>query len=223
MTSELERASALVDELETKRAQHVARAEKLAAERDEIALGAFTGNGKQRERVDEIHTMLVKHSSELAALDSALKSAHQRVADRRAAEARKADRQKAEALRKHVDELAAVPAFIDEHLEAALSGLLAYDRGIAELHTKFSVAFPTDIQTRLGMVAVIATFLQKLPPTWFNEIAGGVRYLSPAQRKTANSYFAQIEAGLRTAIKQRTGDAEQDPESRRQPNKERAA
>ena len=47
MTSELERASALVDELETKRAQHVAKAEKLAAERDEIALGAFTGNGKQ--------------------------------------------------------------------------------------------------------------------------------------------------------------------------------
>jgi hypothetical protein len=54
MPSELEKASALVGELEAKRAQHVAKAEKLAAERDEIALGAFTGNGKQRERVDEI-------------------------------------------------------------------------------------------------------------------------------------------------------------------------
>jgi chromosome segregation ATPase len=83
MPSELEKASALVGELEAKRAQHVAKAEKRAAERDEIALGAFTGNGKQRERVDEIHTTLAKHSSELAALDSALKSAHQRVADRR--------------------------------------------------------------------------------------------------------------------------------------------
>jgi hypothetical protein len=210
MTSELERASALVDVLETKRAQHVAKAERLAAERDEIALGAFTGNGKQRERVDEIHTMLAKHSSELAALDSALKSAHQRVADRRAAETRKVDRQKATELLKHVDELAELPAFVDEHLAAALRGLLAYDRGIAELHNKFNVTFPTDVQTRLGMVAVLATFLQKLPQTWFNEIAGGVRYLSPAQRKTASSYFAQVEPSLRTAIKQRTGDAEQD-------------
>jgi hypothetical protein len=122
---------------------------------------------------------------------------------------RKVDRQKAAELRKHVDQLADVPAFIDEHLAAALSGLLAYDRGVAELHNKFGVTFPTDVQTRSGMVAVIATFLQKLPQTWFNEIAGGVRYLPPAQRKTASSYFAQVEPSLRTAIKQRLGDAEQ--------------
>jgi hypothetical protein len=121
-----------------------------------------------------------------------------------------ADRANARELRKHADHLGAVPAFIDDHLAAALSGLLAYDRGVAELHNKFHVAFPTDVQTRLGMVAVLATFLQKLPPTWFKEVAGGVRYLPPAQRKTATSYFAQIEASLRAAIKQRLGDAEQD-------------
>jgi hypothetical protein len=112
-----------------------------------------------------------------------------------------------------ISELSELPAFVDEHLEAALRGLLAYDRGIAELHNKFHVTFPTDVQTRLGMVAVIATFLQKLPPTWFNEIAGGVRYLSPAQRKTASSYFAQVEPSLRTAIHQRTGDAAPEKEN----------
>jgi phage replication-related protein YjqB (UPF0714/DUF867 family) len=70
--SEIEKASALVDELETKRAQHIAKAEKLAAERNEIALTAFTAGGKSRSRLDEIHATLAKHGFELAALDSAI-------------------------------------------------------------------------------------------------------------------------------------------------------
>src|SRR2546429_6784956 len=103
--TEIEKALALVDELETKRAQHIAKAEKLENERDEIALGAFTGDGKNHKRLDEIHTTLARHGSELAAIDAALTAANRRVADLRAAEERVADRLKAEEMRKVVKEI----------------------------------------------------------------------------------------------------------------------
>jgi hypothetical protein len=211
MPSDIEQAEKTITDLEAKLARVKARSTEIATERDAISFAVHTdGDHKARAKLDKLNEEGYRQSGEIASIEAALKTAHQCVADRRAAEARKVDRQKAAELRKHVDQLAEVPAFIDEHLEAALRGLLTYDRGVAELHNKFGVAFPTDIQTRLGMVAVLATFLQKLPPTWFNEIAGGVRYAAPAQRKTAISYFAQIEPSLRTAIKQRLGDAEQD-------------
>jgi hypothetical protein len=205
--TEIEKASALVDEIQTKRAQHIAKAEKLAAERDEIALTAFTTGGKSRSRLDEIHATLAKHGSELAALDSALKSAHQRVADLRAGEEAAAAQQRAEELSAHVDELAKVFPYVDKNLHAALTGLIAIERGVAALHQK-NVAFPTDVQLRLGIVAVLGTFLQQLPRTWWNEIAAGLRYRAPGEKKTALSYWAQIEPSLRNAIRPRVGGAE---------------
>jgi hypothetical protein len=207
--NDIDRVTHTLNNLLQKREALVAHGHSLGEERTQLAFGAHAlGDTKARKRLDEINRESALHDSELRSLDCAIAEATTRVNHARQAEARKVDRQKAAALQRHVEELAAVPAFIDEHLAAALSGLLAYDRGVAELHNKFGVAFPTDIQTRLGMVAVLATFLQKLPPTWFNEIAGGMRYLSPAQRKTASSYFAQVEAGLRTAIKQRDTERE---------------
>ena len=92
-------------------------------------------------------------------------------------------------------------------MTAALNGLTAFERGVVELHQK-GVAFPTDVQLRLGMVAVLGTWLQQLPKMWFNELAGGVRFLAPAQRKTALSYWAQLEPSLRNAIGQRLGKPE---------------
>jgi hypothetical protein len=214
MPSDIERAEHVLNNLRQKREVLVARGHSLGEERTQLAFAAHASDdAKARRRLDEINREAALHDSELRSIDAAIAEATERVNRAQQAEARKVDRQKAEALRKHVDQLAEVPAFIDEHLEAALSGLLAYDRGVAELHTKFHVAFPADVQTRLGMVAVIATFLQKLPQTWFNEIAGGVRYLSPAQRKTASSYFAQVEPSLRTAIKQRLGEVEPEKET----------
>jgi hypothetical protein len=69
---------------------------------------------------------------------------------------RKVDRKKATELRKHVDELAELPAFVDKHLAAALQGLIAFERGVTELHQK-GIEFPTGIQLRLGIVAVLGT------------------------------------------------------------------
>jgi hypothetical protein len=214
MPSDIEQAEKTLTELRGKHEAAIAHGLSLGEERTQLAFGAHAlGDTQARKRLDAINRESALHDAELRSLDCAIAEATTRVNRAQQAAARRVAAAKAEELRKHVDELAELPAFVDKHLAAALQGLIAFEKGVAELHNKFGVAFPTDIQTRLGMVAVLATFLQKLPPTWFNEIAGGVRYLSPAQRKTASSYFAQVEPGLRTAIKQRLGDAEQDTEA----------
>jgi hypothetical protein len=65
-------------------------------------------------RSDEIHTTLAKHSSELAALDAALKSAHQRVADLRAAEVQAQAREVARELLKRAARLVQLGQTLDD-------------------------------------------------------------------------------------------------------------
>src|SRR5207247_1157070 len=142
---------------------------------------------------------LGKHSSELAALDSATKAAHQRVADLRQAEERAAAQQREEEMRKLVSELAEVFPYIDKHLMAALKGLLAIHDGIQKLHAA-GVPFPTDIQFRQGVTEVIETWAQQLPRSWHNKLSDGLKFLAPHERKTAVQYWMRIEASLSNSI-----------------------
>jgi hypothetical protein len=129
------------------------------------------------------------------------------VAAADAAAVQAANRVRAEEARKTIAELADVFAYTDKHLTAALRGLLAIERGVEELHQK-DVAFPTAVQLRLGIVAVIGTFLQQLPKMWWNELSAGLRFRAPADRQTAMSYWGQLEPSLRNQIAQRTGEGE---------------
>jgi hypothetical protein len=208
--NDIEQATQALDKLRVARDAVIARGAELIEERTRLAFGAYaSGDAKARRRLDEINREDALHGSELRSIDAAIAEASVRVDRAQRAEARKVARAKVGELRKHVDELAELPAFIDKHLVAALQGLIAFEKGVAELHQK-GVEFPTGTQLRLGVVAVLGTWLQQLPPVWWNEISAGMRFRGPLERKTASSYFKQLEPSLRTAIKQRLGDAEQD-------------
>jgi hypothetical protein len=191
----------LIAELTRKREACVQRGAELSDERAAVALAAHTGDAKAAKRLTEIHGLLGTQASELASFDAALKAAGEKLAAAQAAEARAADRQRAAELSAHVDELAQIPAYIEKHLTAALKGLTAFERGVTELHQK-GIVFPSDIQLRLGMVAVLGTWLQQLPKLWWNEIAAGLRFRAPNEKKSALSYWAQIEPSLRNIIAQ---------------------
>ena len=151
--------------------------------------------------LSEIGERAREHVQRLREIDAALVTARSVLQEAQAAEVAAVNRQRAEELRKHVDELSRVPAYIEKHLMDALRGLIAFERGVAELH-QLGVAFPTDIQLRLGMTAVLGTWLQQLPKLWWNEIAAGLRFRAPNERKSALSYWAQIEPSLRNIIAQ---------------------
>jgi hypothetical protein len=161
--------------------------------------------------LSEITGRAIERDQRLRSLDLAIAEAGERLGAAKAAEARAENQARAEEARKHVDELAQVFPYLDKHLAAALKGLIAIDRGVAELHQK-GVAFPSDVQLRLGMVAVLGTFLQQIPRMWWNEISGGLRFRAPNERKSALSYWAQLHAGLDNQITQRFDrDAKPEP------------
>jgi hypothetical protein len=199
--NDIEKYENMIADLERKREACVQRGTGLSDERASVALDAHIGDSKAAKRLVDIHNALALHSSELASLDAAAKAAGERLAAAQAVKAQEANRQRVEELRKHVDELSQVPAYIEKHLTAALRGLIAIERGVAELH-QLGVAFPTDIQLRLGMTAVLGTWLQQLPKLWWNEIAAGLRFRAPNERKSALSYWNQIEPSLRNIIAQ---------------------
>jgi hypothetical protein len=203
--TDVEKCKTTIAELECKRAACVKRGTELADEQANVALGAHTGDKAARRRLDEINAALALHGSELASLDAALKAAEHLAAAERAV-ATAADRQRAAEMRKIVDEMAEVPAFIDKHLALALRGLFAIERGIAELH-RLGVAFPSDTQLRLGVVAALGTWMQQLPRTWYDDLRDG-RYLAPHEKKTFDSYWKALLPSLQSAIKQRVGEAE---------------
>src|SRR5205823_1125685 len=133
LMSEIDRASAILDELQTKRTQHVAKGEKLAAERSSIALVAFTKGGKERARLDEINRESALHDSELRSLDCAIAEAAERVKRAQAAEAQAANRQRAEEARKLVHETGKCFGYLDRHLTEAARALIAINDGFAQL------------------------------------------------------------------------------------------
>jgi hypothetical protein len=204
--SEIEKAEHVLNNLRQKRDALVAHGVELGEESAKISFAAHTGDTGARQRLNKLNAEIALHESELRSIDAAIAEAEKRLAGAERAEAQAADRVRAEEARKHIDELEQVFQYVDKHLGASLRGLIAIERGVEELHLK-DVAFPSDTQLRLGIVAVIGTFLQQLPKTWWNELSAGLRYRSPADRQSAMSYWGQIEPSLRRQITQRTGEA----------------
>jgi hypothetical protein len=201
-------AEAVLASLERDRAVLIEAVKQDDAERSKVAFRAHALHELEATRVlTEITGRAIERGAQLRSLDLAIDEAAARVKTAQAAEVAAVNWQRAAELGKHVDDLAEVLPYIDKHLAAALRGLIALDRGVVELHQK-GIGFPSDIQLRLGIVAVLGTWLQQLPKMWFNEISGGVPFRAPAQRKSAISYWTQIEPSLRNAIRQVTGEAE---------------
>jgi hypothetical protein len=210
----------VLNNLRQKRDALVAHGVELGEERTRLSFSAHAEADKAaQKRLDTLHGELGRFESELKSVDEAIAEATKRVAASQAAEAQAVVRQRAEEARKHIDELEQVFEYVDKHLTAALRGLIAIERGVVDLHAK-DVTFPSDTQLRLGITAVIGTFLQQLPKTWWSELSAGLKYRAPNERKTAMSYWAAIEPSLRNQIGARTGET---PSGEQPKQKERAA
>jgi hypothetical protein len=81
MSTDLEKAEAVVRTIEEKRVQFVRQRSALCDERDDVALRAYIGDVQARKRLDEINTVLATRASgmELASLDAAKRAANKKV------------------------------------------------------------------------------------------------------------------------------------------------
>jgi hypothetical protein len=82
MSTDLEKAEAVVRTIEEKRAQFIKQRSTLCDERDDVALRAYTGDVQARKRLDEINVALATRVSEmeLASVAGALRAANKQVA-----------------------------------------------------------------------------------------------------------------------------------------------
>jgi hypothetical protein len=204
----IERAIAVVDQLETRRSQHIAAGEKLSNERDEIALTALTAGGAPRKRLDELHAALAKHGSELAALDAALTAANRRVADLRAVEQQAQAREVARELLKRAARLVQLGQTLDDansiRIEAsnAIADELTEMRSLA--HGLGGVHIPSHEQflalgSRADQTATMGSA--------FARVVG--EHLAPRERRTHQSYLMPWSDQIVEAARAVMGDKQE--------------
>jgi hypothetical protein len=94
-----DKAQGVVVDLEKKRDAAVQHGTALADERAGVALAAHTGDDKAAKRLQEIHTAIAVHGSELASLDAAVRAAGEKVDAAKAAVTTAEQKVRAEKLR----------------------------------------------------------------------------------------------------------------------------
>jgi hypothetical protein len=208
-------AEAVLATLEQDRRQLVSARAADDAEMSKHAYAARVQHELEASRsLSEIGERARERDQQLREIDCAVFEARERLAAAERAEVAAADRLRAEAASKLAHEFAATFSYADKHFRAAIDALIAIDHEIAKLH-ELGCAFPSHQQLRLGVVTAITTELQRLPRTWFNELAGGLRYLAPNQRRSLAQYWAVIEASINNQINQRLDKTEQPKQKER--------
>jgi len=217
--NDINQAEKILCELQGKREAAVAHGHSLGEERTQLAFGAHAlGDTKARKRLDEINRESALHDAELRSLDCAIAEATTRVNRAQQAEVSKAAAAKADEARKLTAELAEVFPYVDRKLAEAANGLIAIEKGFAQLRA-LGIG-PGDVQVRLNVTRALETWAQRgLSRSWFDHLRDGFKYLAPHERRTFSEYWRAVEASLQNAIGQREPSVPQPPK----PKEERAA
>jgi hypothetical protein len=142
MSTDLEKAEAVVTRLEENRTACVKHGTELTDERNNVALAAHTGDAKARKRLNDINTALAVQASELASLDVALRAAGERVVVAQHAKARDERRTEIKRLQEHSKNVRAPGPFMDKGLENLRDGLIALSKnasGIGRSHHQVAI------------------------------------------------------------------------------------
>lgn len=186
--TDLEKAQAIVADLETRRAAVMARQDKAAKDRKAVAYDALaTGDKVAGTKLQLINNAAMTAATELASLDAALAEARRRVAAAEAAEALAAERERMRgvtALTQHIRERA---ARLDELLRDTVA---EYDGFLNAVHELHSAGFT---QPNLALVAVNAP--RAVQSTFVGSHLESER-VPPAQRHS----FAELAQGWTAGI-----------------------
>jgi hypothetical protein len=202
--SEIEKAISIVDDLETRKAQHIADGQKLEAERATIALDAFTGNDKARKRLDFINASINTRTSELAAIEAAIAKAHQRVEGLRQEQAAAADRQRAKQAQVIAEKIGARLKRAHAALNNGFEEIAAAEQELSELH-KHGVQHPGHAAFRVNCVLSLKTLLRKLPTVWRRDFADRVE-LGHSERLTLITFWSAVQTSIDRQLAVRLGN-----------------
>lgn len=169
--TDLEKASAVVADLEARRAAVVAQQDKAAEDRRGVAFAAIVdGKEAAMRQLGKINDFAIKAATELASLDAALVEARRRVAEAEAAEALAAEKEKMRGVATVTTALRAHAVKLDELLIALVAEYEALISGVVELQqagfSQPSLALMAVNAPRAVQSALIGTNLEseRIPP-----------------------------------------------------------
>lgn len=200
MTTDLEKAGAVVSGLEAKRAACIQQGDALTDERSSIALAVHaSGDKAARKRLDEINAALGAHASELASLDAALQAAAERVVAAQQAEAHAADLENVRRLR----ELVAAFREAGEELDDAMRDIGeigALLKSILNQMHSLDCRFPSHAQLDALGAQAMATALMGTP--WHKHY----EHVPPRSRHTFKELISGWSDVIENGIKRRLGE-----------------
>jgi hypothetical protein len=199
----VEKAEAILADLEAKRAAHIQKGVELQGERAALGYDVHAANNqKARKRLDELNRESAEHASELSSIDAAIGAANERLAAAQRAAAISGDRQNALELREALKEFIECGVSLDEVCAALADEGMALRAALNRMHVLGS-PFPTHEQVNVLGTNAILTALAVTP--WKREF----RTLAPRERRTfgalVREWAARIEANN---IKPRLGEGE---------------
>jgi hypothetical protein len=182
--TDLEAATKIVADLETKLIRLKQRGVELGDERQSIALAAHTGDGQARKRLDAVNQEIATHHSEVDGLCSAIEAAKLRVDQAKAAEQRAAAAVDADNLKKIIRHRKKIAAEFDAHMAKATQ-LLADYKQTCEAASALAPVPPTAMQ--------MLTFVEQVVHGYFMNtfVKRGFRVLTQRERMT----LTQLDAG----------------------------
>src|SRR5262245_31617681 len=202
----VEIAERTLAELQAKREALAAARASDEADTGAIAYAANTGDERAAAKLETLQARAIKHDVEARNLDSAIAEARRRVAAAQEAEAAAETKQSAEQARVVVERIDELFASADIHFKQAMDALEAAEARIEEVH-RLGFTYPTAVQLRANIIFALQTCMVRLPKYMWDELArGGLRYPSPAQRRTFSQFWSQMSASLGREIASRLGE-----------------
>jgi hypothetical protein len=200
MTTETDKAEKVLADLLDQKDELIARAGRLAADRQRLAFAAHTNTDKAaKERLRKINDETILFNCELEGIEAAIAEATQRLeAAKREADIAK-DRADAEQLRDTIKELVELGTEIDAALADATAHIAAIPELLYKIHA-LGCANPSHEQFRVLGAQAVKTALMQL--SLFNR---EFEHLSPNQRRTFESIVQSWQTMILSNIAARLG------------------
>jgi hypothetical protein len=204
-TTDIEKAEAVLADLDSKLIRLKQRGVELGDERSQIALAAHTGDAKARAHLDAVNAQIVTYHSESDSLFDAIKAQEKLVAQAKHEEQSAEARDRALALRNQYKRFVKLADIADEHLRSFVAAAGELKKTMDAIHAINPGSAPTAQQ--LLVFGEMAVQSQIMGTMW----SRCVSFLPPNQRhafpKLARGW---AEPALR-AIDHALGDEKKEP------------
>jgi hypothetical protein len=173
----VEKAEAILDDLNKQRGALVAHGHELEEKRQKIAFKAHTGSKADRTQLNQINSEQLTWDYELKSLDAAIAQATSNLAEADAAQALVADKENARALRGAVDKFVRHALAIDEAFTTVVKEATALRETLVEIHG-LGCQFPSFDQLNSLGARALGTAIMNTP--WRKDF----QHLAPSERQS---------------------------------------